>query len=387
MSLPWAPDPPLLPSPLDVAPLTARVRRGEARRTWRALMAEQRGGDFIDTVRRVVMTVAGAGGLLVFPTMAATAIGFLREGTSESLGQFFGIGSFALIMTVATAVLLRTAVKLWMRRTSPMAHHRLATFADANGLDYFAGPVGPQPDGPWLGRGALNLNRVLRSRRVDDDDPWTRAKQLPDHRIEIADYEIRGNRRNTAPQFGGYIAIRLPLALPHLILRAQDGPRRVVSSAAVPLGTQRLELEGAFDTYFHLHCPAGYERDALYLFTPDVMSRLLDHARGLDVEIVDRWMILASPRVLVTTAVDRWRAIADVVDALDDRIVRWSRWRDDRMPTTAGAAGPEAEAPDGAERPTPFEGRRLRLRPGSDVVVIAIVAVLFLAAVAAANLL
>ena len=43
--------------------------------------------------------------------------------------------------------------------------------------------------------------------------------------------------------------------------------------------TQVLSLEGDFDRYFTLYCPKEYERDALYVFTPDLMA-LLDRRGG-----------------------------------------------------------------------------------------------------------
>ncbi|MEO7546479.1 MAG: hypothetical protein ABIT21_09370 [Terrimesophilobacter sp.] len=50
---------------------------------------------------------------------------------------------------------------------------------------------------------------------------------------------------------------------------------------------QVLSLEGDFDKHFTLYCPKEYEHDALYVFTPDLMTRLIDHAAGYDVELVD----------------------------------------------------------------------------------------------------
>lgn len=40
-----------------------------------------------------------------------------------------------------------------------------------------------------------------------------------------------------------------------------------------------LSLEGDFDRYFTLYCPGDYERDALYVFTPDLLALLIDESR------------------------------------------------------------------------------------------------------------
>ena len=45
-------------------------------------------------------------------------------------------------------------------------------------------------------------------------------------------------------------------------------------------------LEGDFDRHFTLYAPDGYGRDALYLLTPDLMSRLIDSARAFDVSLL-----------------------------------------------------------------------------------------------------
>ena len=57
---------------------------------------------------------------------------------------------------------------------------------------------------------------------------------------------------------------------------------------------QILHLEGDFDKHFTLYCPQQYERDALYVFTPDLMALLIDNAAPFDVEIVDSWMSVYS---------------------------------------------------------------------------------------------
>ena len=137
----------------------------------------------------------------------------------------------------------------------------------------------------------------------------------------------------------------------------------------LPASGQRLSLEGDFDDHFTLYCPEEYERDALYLFTPDVMARLIDRVRGFDVEIIDDWLFLVSSRDVVTLDPDAWQGLYDAVGALSDKIGRWERWRDDRLPaaprvtpgTDAGAGGLKRASRSGrvAKR-----GRRLRMRWG-----------------------
>jgi hypothetical protein len=49
----------------------------------------------------------------------------------------------------------------------------------------------------------------------------------------------------------------------------------------------KLQLEGNFSDTFILYCPPGYERDALYIFTPEVMAACLDLAGDAEIELVD----------------------------------------------------------------------------------------------------
>lgn len=97
----------------------------------------------------------------------------------------------------------------------------------------------------------------------------------------------------------GFAAVRLERRLPHLVLENVRGFGLIATEAeeGVRRG-QRLRLEGDFDRTFALHVPQGYERDALYLFTPDVMQRVLyiPDRLDLDIEIVDDWLLVYSPK-------------------------------------------------------------------------------------------
>lgn len=90
-----------------------------------------------------------------------------------------------------------------------------------------------------------------------------------------------------------YLSMRLPRALPHLIIDARGNG----SLRSLLPGSQRLQLEGDFDRYFTAYVPSGYERDALELLTPDVMACLIDHGRSWDIEVIDDTLQLASTKL------------------------------------------------------------------------------------------
>ena len=80
--------------------------------------------------------------------------------------------------------------------------------------------------------------------------------------------------------------------------------------------SQILSLEGDFDQYFTLYCPKAYERDALYVFTPDLMALLIDNAAPFDVEIVDDWMFVYSAKPFRSTEPAVYQRLFQIVDTV-----------------------------------------------------------------------
>lgn len=101
---------------------------------------------------------------------------------------------------------------------------------------------------------------------------------------------------NRKPIRTGYLALTLARRLPHMILDAVgNDPRSGSSLTRSPFPSQRLSLEGDFNRHFTLYVPAGYERDALYVFTPDLMALLIDETGDLDVEVRDDRLLVWAP--------------------------------------------------------------------------------------------
>jgi hypothetical protein len=154
----------------------------------------------------------------------------------------------------------------------------------------------------------------------------------------------------------GFIQVPLERETPHIVLENRHSAVLRSTGARVRRG-QRLGLEGDFDRTFSLSCPAGYERDALYIFTPDLMALLLDVAPDCEVELIDGVLLLYTAHPWHLWRPERFaRAVlvAEVVGAKVRR--RTAAYRDDRSANLAAAAG--------ALRPIiAQEGRRLRTRP------------------------
>jgi len=116
--------------------------------------------------------------------------------------------------------------------------------------------------------------------------------------VEIGNYthEIEMTRYSSSTKWG-YVRIPMTRRLPHMLLDAKSNDMFSIISN-IPGGftkDQVLKLSSNFNEYFTLYAPKEYERDALYIFTPDVMAALIDFVSKFDVEIVDTDLILYTP--------------------------------------------------------------------------------------------
>jgi len=247
-----------------------------------------------------------------------------------------------------------------MRKRRGERQFRLDGFARANGFAY-----SPYESALWLpgmiftrdGARTSFATDVVRADRPDADG--TPPFEVGNHTA------IVGSGRNSTTYRWSYVAIRLATPLPHIVLDARANNTLRRHALPVPFAAgQRLSLEGDFDRHFTLYCPAGYERDALYLFSPDVMARFIDSASSLDVEIVDDYLFLYSPRALSTTDPDDWTRLNDTIDALAGRIRQWERWRESRASdgTVAAFGGLSTVWPLEARPGVAPRGRRLAKR-------------------------
>ena len=104
-----------------------------------------------------------------------------------------------------------------------------------------------------------------------------------------------------------------------------------------------LHLEGDFDNYFTLYCPKEYERDALYVFTPDLMALLIDNASPFDVEIVDKWMFVYSSATLDLRQPAVHQRLLGIVDTVGAKALsQTERYADERVgDVTANIVAPQ----------------------------------------------
>lgn len=108
---------------------------------------------------------------------------------------------------------------------------------------------------------------------------------------EIGNYQYTtGQGKSRRTHNYGYVRIKLPRRLPHMILDSKKNNFFGGRMSNLPTGfskDQKMSLEGDFDKYFTLYAPAQYKTDALYIFTPDVMQALIGAVHNYDCEVID----------------------------------------------------------------------------------------------------
>lgn len=226
----------------------------------------------------------------------------------------------AVVVVGVVAVLAIVTFNVVKPIQTDRARLRVSRFAAANGMTYLDRVDQPPMPGTLFTLGHSRVARMVVRRRQPrfvefGNHSYTTGKagELHEHR-------------------SGYVAIRLDSRLPHMVLDAVANDTFGSSLSQSFAKDQRLSLEGDFDRHFRLYCLAGYEADALYLFTPDIMARFIDHAAHFDVEIVGEWMFLYSRDDLATTDPATWARLFDTVEAVTARLDQWTRWSDDRRP-------------------------------------------------------
>jgi hypothetical protein len=316
--------------PFDIRPLTEPVDRSAVAAFAKDLRA--RGAlPSSNTATWIVLGVAGAFLVVVmsmFGVFFGAVLGMIMDSSSGSV--FAGIASLVPILVVAGIAALLIWWAAASSRRSKERWFRLDRFARANGMGFL--PAIPNPPLPGM------IFGIGDSRRTED---VVRGEQP--RFVEFANHRYTtGSGKNRTTHQWGYVAIKLDVPLPHIVLDAvsNNGLFGATNLPAAFDTDQRLSLEGDFDRHFSLYCPAGYERDALYLFTPDIMARFIDNAAALDVEIVDDWLFLYTKRPASTLDPATWGWLFSVVAALLDKLAQWARWRDEHLAPEAAAGAP-----------------------------------------------
>lgn len=317
------------PGFFDARPLVDPADPAEVARFARAQRAANPSGS--QTAAWVILAVALA--IFVVPVIFLTGTGL---GYAVGRGVGVAVGALIAFLVIGGLVTLAVLGVQRARAARELTAYRLSRFAAANSMQYF-----PRQDAPPLpgmiyshGTGRMSTDVV---------------RGTVPRFVEFGNYQYTtSNGKDSTTHRWGYVAIKLDVPLPHIVLDALSDNTLGSDVAAGFSPDQRLSLEGDFDRYFSLYCPAGYEVDALYLFTPDVMARFIDNLAQLNVEIVDDWMFFYTRRPVSTVDPATWSWLFGAVSAMMTKLDQWARWRDDRLRALAQPVEPMPSAPASA---------------------------------------
>lgn len=329
------------PGFFDARPLVDPVDNAEVARFARTQRTSQASG------AQVAMYII-LGVLLAFFVLPMIYV--MAMGLGYAIARGAGAAVAALVATVFTGGIVTLVVIAVQRARAAreLASYRLSGFAAANSMEYFAKLDAPPLPGMIYSHGTSRMSTDV-------------VRGTTPRFVEFGNYQYTtSNGKNSTTHRWGYVAIKLDVPLPHIVLDALSDNTLGSDVAAGFSPEQRLSLEGDFDRYFSLFCPSGYEVDALYLFTPDIMARFIDNLAQLNVEIVDDWMFFYTRRPVSTLDPATWSWLFGAVAAMMTKLDQWARWRDDRL---RAMAQPVVAAPSAAASALPFAPPAALLTP------------------------
>ena len=291
------------------------------------------------TVQVVVLFVLlvpmiGLFALFGFGLIAGAIVGFV---SAEPGGLAFG--AFGILLGILCLALVALGV-FGLTKLAPSERRwerwlRLDWFARSNGLVF--SPRDPEPNYP----GSIFRNGSSRA-AVDH------FRSVEGRFFDTGNFEyVVSNGKSSSTVRWGFLALHLERRLPHMLLDSQQNNMfGMPGLAGLFARDQVLSLEGDFDRYFTLYCPKEYERDALYVFTPDLMALCIDEAAPFDIEIVDDWMFVYSPRAFRMDDPHLLSRLFRIIDLVGAKALRQTRrYQDDRIavPFPANAVAPSGQ--------------------------------------------
>jgi hypothetical protein len=268
----------------------------------------------------LLLPVIGISALIGIAIVAGAISAMITGGSSGwvtgGLGVFVGILCLAL---TALGVWALTKIVPSERRWERWL--RLDWFARSNGMTF--SPRDPDPNYP----GAIFRNGGSRA-AVDH------FRSVEGRFFDTGNFQyVVSNGKSSTTITWGFLALHLERRLPHMLLDSQQNNMFGLGGLAGLFSRdQVLSLEGDFDRYFTLYCPKEYERDALYVFTPDLMALCIDEASPFDIEIVDDWLFVYAPRAFRMDDPYLLSRIFRIIDLVGAKALRQTRrYQDDRL--------------------------------------------------------
>jgi hypothetical protein len=216
-------------------------------------------------------------------------------------GRFFGVIAFLMVF-----LLFIISTNIVTRKTL-----QLLKFARDNGLTY------------RKLRDSLPAGNAMF--RIGRDQLQTDTLTFPDGTpIARFQYTIGYEEHLQRTFFGEYTRVKLPRKVPHLMLNSR---KNNVALNAGDFVVQKISLEGDFDKTFQLFTPPEYARDALQIFTPDVMAVLIDRGANYDYELIDDFLYVYAAKGTMNDAqflANFLNAVTVVAAAFGDQVKTYS---------------------------------------------------------------
>jgi hypothetical protein len=219
---------------------------------------------------------------------------------------------------VAGFALVSLSIWIWRSVQTYSRHIRYEIFAKENDLLYIPFTTGTEHVGLIFRRGFDQLAT----------QQFVSSASLPTFEIGNYTYSAQEGKRVRTYVYG-YIRVELDRHLPHMVLDAVQNNTRLLgvdieTNLSIDFDpSQILQLEGNFNEYFTLYAPVGYERDALYIFTPDLMALLIDESSQFDAEIIDNNLYFYSKSFNFDRE-QTWSRLMTIIDLVGQKARRQS---------------------------------------------------------------
>lgn len=258
--------------------------------------------------------------VLLFAAAMLTGLWFLGRGDILTVAPILGV-------VVVGYTLLAAGGFLWYA-VGVGRRVKIAAFAWQNGWAYADALERTRRPGAAFARVAHGRERAV----VACDD-----ERMP-FELGLHHSVSRGQQRATIQRPFAFVELPLPSSVPHIVLANRT--RSIIPTLGLGRGAARLDLEGDFAKTFRLIVPDGYQQDALYIFTPDLMARVLDLGSGAEIELVSDRLYVYLP---AKTRFDRAETMAATVVLAEEFHRRFAArtelYRDDAAGAIAARAG------------------------------------------------
>ena len=289
---------------LDFTPLGLEVTKADVA----AYKAKQPRSKLSD--KKIFIGASLLGGVLVGVMLTGAVIAAINQNT----GLIFLLLPIWVIMSLGIGFLTVFGYNYRYKRFV-----RIDRFAIANGLTFTFDQPSPSYPGMIFDEGRSRELRELLS--------------FPGN-TEIGNYVyVTGSGKSRSTHNYGYVRIKLDRKLPHMVLDARHNNFLAFSNLPDTFDkSQTLSLEGNFDTYYTLYAPQQYERDALYVFTHDVMAVLIDSGAKYDMEVIDDTLFIYHTVHFDLTSQAQLEGILAITQRIGNELKdQTERYRDERV--------------------------------------------------------